>query len=588
MEEINLMDFLSVLWRRRKLFVITVLGVFLIATVFAFRWSNYRSMATVEVAMPDVATHMINQDPASSREALADLRISYLQQKVLSTGSLVEIITKYNLYANARELRPVADIADAMRKNIKIQFVGSASGEKVLANQRATIAFTLSFDYGEPLLAQQVTNELVSRFLDEDIKQRQGQAKETTAFLSSQIKSLEESLVEQEKKIAAFRTQYGETRPDALAFNQSAMTSLLMSMQNLDTQIASNLGAMGALQAQLAGVDPYSRVVGEGQVLTTPTIQLRAAKSEHAALSAKYGPEHPDVIKAMRQVQSLSKQVGGKETRSSLANDLGPVQALIDDTEAKLIESKKTKGAEHPDVLVLQTQLASLQKQLKEKRQNFVASDKFIKDADNPAYLAIVAQIQSAEERGKALQEQKIVLQEQLDKYQKAVADNPDAEKQMAELSRDYANAQERYRQLQAKKMEAEMSETIEKDRVGQRLLIINPPELPTSTQPSRRVFLLAGFVLSLVVGTAVVIGGQLLSQSVVGPRHLESIVGVPPLIVIPHISTEAERSHVTRDQVRVGIGAVGVLIVAAIIFSYAVMPLEVLISVLALKLGLY
>lgn len=204
----------------------------MVAILVAFRWSNYRSVATVEVALPEVATALINQDMTASPEVMADLRISYLQQKVLSTGSLVEIITKFNLYADARSRRPIADIAQSMLNDIRVDLLSSsASGENRHQIARR-LRFMISFDYGEPLLAQQVTNEIVSRFLDEDIKQRQSQAKETTAFLASQIKTLESSLAEQERKMADFHTQYGDTRPDALAFNQSAMTSLMMNMQN--------------------------------------------------------------------------------------------------------------------------------------------------------------------------------------------------------------------------------------------------------------------------------------------------------------------------------------------------------------------
>ena len=582
MEEISVMDFLSVLWRRKKLFLITAAIVFSVSVVVALRWSNYRSQATVEVALPEVATQAINDGTSPTPETLADLRISYLQQKVLSTGSLVEIITKHNLYAGSRRVRPIAEIADAMRSKIKLDFVGSSSSSgKSASTQKTTIAFTISFDYSEPLLTQMVTNEIVSRFLDEDIKQRRGQAQETTVFLTEQIKTLEASLAEQEQKIAEFRAQYGETRPDALAFNQSAMTSIMMNMQSLDAQIASNVGNLGSLQAQLSSLDPYTRVVGEGQVLTTPTVQYRAAKSEYAALSAKYGPDHPDVIKARRQMQSLEKHAGG-------GMNTAPIQALIEDTQTQLAQMQKVKGPDNPDVQSLQTQLTRLKAQLQTEMKKGANTNAIKQDADNPAYLAVLAQIQSTEERSKALQAQKEALQEQMDKYQKAVIQNPDAERKMAELSRSYANTQERYRQLQAKKMESEMSETIEKDRVGQRLVMINPPELPTQTQPSRRVFLLAGFVLALLSGAGVVVGAQMLTQSVVGANHLASIVGVAPMIVIPHIATQAERGKVTRRQVALaGLVVIG-LIVAFVLFSTFVMPLDVFFSVLSQKVGLY
>jgi len=586
MEELSLMDYLSVFKRRKKLFFITAACLFLLALVFALRWSNYRSFATVEVALPEVSADATNTTgKETSRETLADMRISYLQQKVLSTGSLVEVITKFNLFPALRNRTPMAEIALKMRKKIKLDLISGAlanpaSAQKATADQLSAIAFNLSFDYSDPLIAQQVTNELVSRFLDEDIKTRRGQAKETTAFLDAQIKSLQESLAEQEKKIAELRTTYGETRPDALAFNQQAATTLMMNLQNIESQLTTSVGNQGALRAQLAAVDPYSRIVADGQLLTTPSIQLRALKSDYATLTAKYGPEHPDVIKVGRQIASMQKQHGNQ-------GDAGILRALINDAKTNLETVQKTKGPENPDVLELQSRIKSLEGQLKSSGKGESANSLIKNDADNPAYLAIVAQLRAAEEQGAALQSQKETMQQQLERYQKAIVQNPEAEKQLASLSRDYENGQLRYRQLTAQKMASEMSQTIEESRVGQRLVIINPPELPLSTQPSRIVFILGGFVLSLLGGAGAVFGTQLLSQCVVGPTHLESIVGAAPLVVIPHFTTEAEKTRLTRQQINAALLSVAALIVGAIVFSFTVMPLDVFFSVVALKLGL-
>ena len=585
MEEINLMDYLSVFRRRKKQFLVSSACIFALSLMVAFSWANYRSTATVEVALPEInAPNNPTASKQNSREELADLRISYLQQKVLSTGSLVEVITKFNLYNDMRETTPIAEIARKMLKKVRVDLVSGAlanpaSAQKATADQLSAIAFTLSFDYKEPLLAQQVTNELVSRFLDEDIKQRRTQAKETTAFLDAQMKGLEVLLAEQEKKIAEFRTTYGETRPDALAFNQQAATTLMMNLQNIESQLTTVMGSQGSLRAQLAAVDPYSRIVADGQVLTTPTIQLRALKSEYANLTAKYGPEHPDVMKISRQIESMQQQHGTQ-------GDSGIIRALISDAKANLETMKKTKGPENPDIIELQTRIKNLEGQLKKSSKS--SDNSLIKnDADNPAYLAVVAQIRASEEQAASLQAQKASIQEQLTKYQKAIVQNPEAEKQMAVLTRDYENDQLRYRQLKAQKAESEMNETIEENRVGQRLVIINPPELPITTYPSRFKFIFVGFVLSLLGGAAVVLGRQLVKQTVIGASHLEGILGVAPLVVLPHFVTEGEKTNVTRQQIKLAIAAVLLAVIGAVVFSYTVMPLDVFFSVLALKLGL-
>src|SRR5581483_406534 len=131
----------------------------------------------------------------------------------------------------------------------------------------SAIGFNLSFDYSDPQIAQHVLDELVTRFLDEDLRQRREEAEETSAFLQSQIAALETSMAEQEKKIAAFQEEHGISSPEMLMFNQQASASTLMSLQNLHSQITANEGTQGSLRAQLANVDPYTRVIADGQVL---------------------------------------------------------------------------------------------------------------------------------------------------------------------------------------------------------------------------------------------------------------------------------------------------------------------------------
>jgi hypothetical protein len=162
-------------------------------------------------------------------------------------------------------------------------------------------------------------------------------------------------------------------------------------------------------------------------------------------------------------------------------------------------------------------------------------------DADNPAYLQLVMQIRAAEEQRKALTDQRGKLLSMQEEYQKAIMANPEAQRELSELSRDYDNAQLRYRELKAKKMAADMELKMQEERKGERLSLLNPPELPTGTSPSRKLLLLAGLLMAGGCGLAMVVFLQIVSGCVVGARQVEDIVGVAPLVCIPHIATREE-----------------------------------------------
>ncbi len=536
MDDLTLRDILAILIRRRNYFIVTAGILFAISLLFVMKWSNYRSTATVQIEQSYIAANVSN--PNEIIVTLADQRINQIQQKITALESLAQIIKKFNLYPESIDRTPMNALTAKMRAAIKLNFISGslsnpAAAQKQTAEQLSAIAFNLSFDYKDPEITQRVTDELVTRFLDEDLKMRRMQAQETSDFLGTQITALEESIAEQEKNIAEFRAKNGESGPSALMFNQQAAASTNMSIHNLETQITTNEGTQGALRTQLALVDPYSRVIADGQLLTTPGTQLKALETEYTTLTSKYGTSHPDVIKARRQIAALKSQLGS--TKDSVQ-----IQAKIDDVRTNLAAAESTNGADHPDVIALKAKLEKLEKALEASpppsKKDFIKAD-----ADNPAYIQLAAQLKTAEAQHEALVKERDRLVEQQAKYEKTIALNPGVEREMSKLTRDYDNSQMRYRELKEKKMIADMSEQLELGRKGQRLIVINPPGIPDNTYPKRALLMLGGLIFAVMGGLTSVVVAEALSQSVHGTSHLARLMGTPPLVIIPHIMSDEE-----------------------------------------------
>lgn len=554
MEELSLRDMLAILYRQRRIFGISTAALLALMLIIAVNWTNYRSTATVQIEQSYVSTNLTN--PNEVMETMADQRINQIQQKVTSLESLSQIITKFNLYPGEVDNTPIAILTAQMRKKIKVEFINGslsnpAAAQKQTAEQLSAIAFDLSFDYQDPQATQQVADELVTRFLDEDLKMRRTQAQETSAFLATQITALEASMVQQEKAIAEFRAKNGESGPSALIFNQQTAANLTMSVQNIQTQLTSNEGTQGSLRAQLALVEPYSRVIADGQLLTTPAVQLKALETQYATLTGQYGPDHPDVIKLRSQIAALKTQIGPAQANAQL-------EAQLADVRTNLEAAKSTKGPDHPDVIALQKQFNKLQATLASKgvtpkpetldEDGIAEIDDGIKpDADNPAYLQLAAQLKSAESQHRALVKQRDTLLAEQSKYEQNVAANPQIEQEMSKLTRDYENSQLRYRELKEKKMAADMNEQLEIGRKGQRLVVINPPAIPEDTHPKRIYLLLGGIILSVMGGLGCVTLAEAANQNIYGTEHLSYIIGIAPLVTIPHILSEQEKTPASR-----------------------------------------
>jgi len=539
MEDFSLPHILTIFNRWYRHFLVTFAALLVLTTVIAASWSNYRSETTVEIKRPEIPQNLIipgNTSVEDTIVTLTDEHIIRLKESVTSLESLTPIIEKFNLYKGTS----VRSAANEMRRKIRLELVNSPvanpmAAQKKTAEQLSAIAFVLSFDYSDPLTAQKVTEELTRRFIEEDIKARREKAQATSDFLASQLKIIEASIAEQEQKIADFKLQHGESGPTAFLFNQQASVNINLDLRNIESQITANEGTQGSLKTQLATIDPYSRVIADGQVLTTPAIQLKAMEAQYSTLSAHYGPDYPDLIKLRGQIEALKHQTGNVNTSSQL-------QAQIKDIQTNLAAAKSSKGSDNPDVVALKRQLASLEKRLATAQSG--RNDDIKSDADNPAYLALTAQLHSTEEQHKSLVEQRDVLRAQQTKYQSAIAENPGIEQQMAALSRDYENAKTRYSELKEKKMAADLSLRLEGDKKMDHLVVTQPPSLPTHTHPGRLLIILTGFICSLIGGAGVTLWLEALNQSVYGAQQLAAITGMQPIAMIPYIYTARERER--------------------------------------------
>ena len=584
MEEFDVYRYIDIFRRRKISYFISVLILFGLTVLVVSNWSRYRSTATLQISQPTIPQGMaapIGTDPSQLVQVLADQQIEQIERAVTSTASLVEIITKFNLYHEALKTAPIADVAVAMRKRIKVKLLESdfaspavGSGSHSVggaANEPPGLAFDLSFTYGDPLTAQRVTNELVTRFLDEDLNRRRAESHETVRLLERQIEDLGKEMAEQDAKISVLREKAPDSRPEALALNQQAMMTTFMNLQAVEAQLEEADRNRGNLRTQLASVEPYSRVISDGQVLTTPQVQLKALQAKYSTLAGQYAPDHPDVVKLRHQIESLQQEIG------AATPDTAHLQAQVSDLRTNLAAATHTYGPDHPDVKALQRQLAATEDELARVPGPTSPQNAVKRDADNPAYVMLTAQLEALDQQYRSLQTQRDNLKKQYEQYQRNLVKTPATEREMAALLRDSDSAQLRYRELQEKRQSAQMSAEMEQDRLGARLSVVDQPALPTKTSPSRVMLFLAGTVFSLGGGLSGVVIREMLSRSVNGARDLTEIAGEPPLVVIPYIVTREERLK-RRQRLRWILGGVVIALALAVLaFDQLVQPLDTL-----------
>ena len=164
----------------------------------------------------------------------------------------------------------------------------------------------------------------------------------------------------------------------------------------------------------------------------------------------------------------------------------------------------------------------------------------------------------------------------------------PLVEAEYRKLSRDYQNALLKYQEIKDKEMEAQLAESLETDRKGERFTLIEPPLRPEEPiSPNRPALLLLGVVLALGGGLGSVALAEQFDPTLRGPATLSALLGEAPLTVVPTISTQRELALHKRHRHIAVITAGALVVVVLVLIHFLLMPLDVAWFMLWRRLGL-
>ncbi len=575
----TLHDYLSVIRRRKSQMLWAGLLILAASLAVAFGLPPvYRSTGTILIEQQEIPVELVR----STVTSYADERIQVIGQRVMTSANLLGIIDKYNLYPDERKREPAEVVVEDMRKDIKVDMVSAdVVDPRTGRPTQASIAFTVSYESRAPQLAQRVSNELVTLYLNENLKTRTQLASDAAKFLAEEGRRLSEQIAELEKKLAEFKERNAGLLPELAQLNLQLMDRTDREVLEVERQISSLEERKILLHAQLAQVNPMEKLVAEtGERILGPADRLKVLQSQYASLTALYGPDHPDVVKTRKEMRALQAQVGGADASSDL-------QRRLDGARAELAAASEKYGPEHPDVRRAQRSVASLERELAQASVRR-GSARSSAPPDNPAYVQLQAQVNAADTELKTQRSKREELKQKLTEYENRLTQGPQVEREYRALTRDYENAVAKYQEIKAKEMQAQLAESLETERKGERFTLIEPPMLPEEpVKPNRLAIAFLGLVFSFAGG----IGGAAVSESldttVRGRAAVADLLGAPPLASIPRIETDRERRRRNRRPVWWVLGLLVLLAAAALVVHLFVMPLDVAWYVAMRRLGL-
>jgi polysaccharide chain length determinant protein (PEP-CTERM system associated) len=287
-------------------------------------------------------------------------------------------------------------------------------------------------------------------------------------------------------------------------------------MGELPEQLGSNLSVLQGLQNQLAAKETRLR-----------DLKNRLAEAENQAATSSEGVTDP--------------------------NDIGSLKRKLADLLMRYTEN-------HPDVTRLKNRIEELEKLPVGGKTDQITSSPFSREKSELLRDRSALEFQIAQ------------LQSQIRIYQLRVEETPKREQELISLRRDYDNVDNIYKSLLKRKLESEISISMERKQKGDKYRVIDRAQMPKRPiEPDlKRIFMLTMAVgFGLGCGLAFLL--EFMDSSYRRPEKVEEDFKIPVIASIPAIYT---MKTVFKKRIDMGLCSLFALIILVLIGTFSFLTL--------------
>lgn len=480
-QEMNLGDLKAILLRRRWALILPAGIIFLLAVVIAFVLpSVYRSSATILIEEQEIPPDLVQTTVSS----YAQQRLQGINQRIMSTSKLLEIIKSLKLYPELQGKENPDEIAAIMRDDIALDFIqAEVVDPKTGRASTATIAFSLTYYGKDPTQTQKVTSVLSSLFLEENLKVREKTVREASSFLEDEANNVKNEMAEIDRKIARYKEEHINELPELLQVNMQSLQNTEMSSDRLSEQMRGLREREGYLQSQLASIPQNQEQLHKNRL---EELQLQLTN-----LKTRFSDQYPDVIALKSEIAKLEAEEQGKGN--------GGVQQDVQ--------------ADNPAYINLAAQLASTRSEIASVSKQIAANEEKI-----AYYRKLIEATPKVEEF-----------------YRTLISERDNLQHKYSELRQKHMQAQ--VAQGLEKNQQGERFSLIEPPLL---------PEKPS--KPNRLAIILIGLVLGLGAGVGTAAMLEFSDQSIRTPEALSQLTSCPVLVTIPELGGKGKLSARKRS----------------------------------------
>lgn len=526
-----LSEYVRIVKRRKVQLLLPAFVVVPVAIFIAFKLpTTYQSQATIQIKEAAVSEDYVR----SATTSYGAQRVQVITKRVLTSENVSRIVDAFGLY---KAIEGSTRVADEFRSSVEVDLVNAESvDERTGRPTEATIGFTVAFSDSDPDVAQKVAAELVTVFLQEDLRERTERAGSTADFLASEASRVKSDLEQAEQRMADFKSVNEGNLPEFYQRNLVNLESARRESVETEFRVQELEARRFDLQSKMTQVSPTAPVyTSTGDVVMSDLDRLKALQSEYRRKVALYKDNHPDLIRLEREIATLQVELGtGAETEDLLTQ--------LQEQKQYLAEIRTRYSDDHQAVVSTRRIISQLEDQVSRSAVEVVAAEEPV--ADNPAYVVLQGELFSTESELRTLNARQQELDRQVGQYEMMIASAPQVEQEYKGLLRELNNTTDEYKAIKAKQRGAVVARNLEQNDQGGSFVLLEPPAVPQEpVSPNRPSIILIGILLALGSGFGLAVLREVTDGAIHGLRELTILIGEPPLGAIPYIENDEDMS---------------------------------------------
>lgn len=503
--------YLSLFLRRIHYFLLVCIVFASTAGILALTLPEvYRAQARLLVESPQIPDDLA----ASTVRAGSSELLRAIEQRLLTRAYLLEIARRFDVYDDIGQMTADEIVAD-MRNRIRIDIPNDLNGTGLVF---------ISFAAGSAVVSSEVTNELLTQILQQNVELRTEVTGQTLDFFEQEVARLDAQLGQQGARILEFKLAHKDALPESLDYRRTRVSALQERLLQINREFASLTDRRDRLSELF---EQTGRIDLSDASMSPEQRQLRELQDELASALVIYSAENPRVRSLRAQVAALEKGVNAQ---------IGSGAA----------------GSGNELLTAYDLQISDIDGQI-----TFLADQKALVETEMKTLIASI----------NATPENAITL---------------------GTLERDYENIRTQFNQATEGLSEARTGDRIEALSKGQRIVVIEQASVPAMpSAPNRKLIAAGGIAGGIGAGLGLVFLLELLNRSIRRPVELTNTLGIKPFATLPYLRTPGQilkrRTIIAASLLA---AAVGVPLIFYLVHTQVV-PIDILIVKLRSMAGL-